>query len=239
MEVRTFKGGYANEMQEQGFAPTAAKPISEAKLQQLVQQLASEAAASQQQANQPWHAAALLWRDACITQYLWDSKRRPAELSSLQTAHVEVFSSAAGSSRVQASPQVSKMCHASRGSRRPRPVDVQGKAGQQLAQLMMQYMQCLQQYGQPLGRFMFSPLAPNRQALQPDQGLSTAAMGQRVIGHLKRLGLYDGESLYSIKRGAMQHDYFIAGKSLQAVGAAADIDTLAVVQRYVDPNGHL
>jgi hypothetical protein len=86
---------------------------------------------------------------------------------------------------------------------------------------------------------MFSPLQPNRQALQSDQGLSTAAMGQRVIGHLKRLGLYDGESLYSIKRGAMQHDYFIAGRSLQVIGAAADIDTISVVQRYIDPVGHL
>lgn len=45
--------------------------------------------------------------------------------------------------------------------------------------------------------------------------------------------------MYSIKRGAMQHDYFIAGKSLQAIGVAADIDTLSVVQRYVDPSGHL
>jgi hypothetical protein len=239
MEIRTFKGGYANEMQDQGFAPTAAKPISEAKLQQLVQQLVQEATATQQQPNQPWYIAALLWRDACIAQYLWDSKRRPAELSSLQTAHVEVYSSATGGSRVQAGPQISKMCHASRGSRRPRPVDVQGEAGQQLSQLMLQYMQYLQQCGQSLGRFLFSPLQPNRLALQADQGLSTAAMGQRMIGHLKRLGLYEGESLYSIKRGAMQHDYFIAGKSLQALGAAADIDTLSVVQRYVDPTGHL
>lgn len=104
---------------------------------------------------------------------------------------------------------------------------------------MLQYMQCLQQHGKSLGRYLFSPLQPNRQALQADQGLSTAAMGQRVVGHLKRLALYEGESLYSIKRGAMQHDYFIAGKSLQAIGAAADIDTLAVVQRYVDPVGHM
>jgi hypothetical protein len=239
MEMKTFKGGYANDMQDQGFAPTAAKPITEAKLQQLVQQLAAEAAAAQQQPSQAWHVAALLWRDACIAQYLWDSKRRPAELSSLQTAQVQVVSSAVGSSGLQAGPQISKMCHASRGSRRPRPVDIQGPAGQQLAQLVLQYIQCLQQTGRALGRYMFSPLQPNRQALQSDQGLSTAAMGQRVIGHLKRLGLYDGESLYSIKRGAMQHDYFIAGRSLQAIGAAADIDTISVVQRYIDPVGHL
>lgn len=64
-------------------------------------------------------------------------------------------------------------------------------------------------------------------------------MGQRVIGHLRRLGLYEGESLYNIKRGAMQHDFFVAGQSLQAIGTAADIDTLAVVQAYIDPIRHL
>lgn len=239
MELRTFKGGYANEMQDLGFTPTAAKPISEAKLQQLVQQLSAEAQAAQQQAHQPWYVPALLWRDACIAQYLWDSKRRPAELGQTQTAHVEVSSSAACDSRVLATPLVSKMCHASRGGRVPKPVDVQGAAGQQLAHLLVQYMQCMQQSGRALGRYLFSPLHPSKQMLQADQGLSTAAMGQRVIGHLKRLGLYEGESLYSIKRGAMQHDFFVAGKSLQAIGAAADIETLAVVQAYVDPTRHL
>lgn len=239
MEVRTFKGGYSNEMQELGFSPTAAKPLSEDKLQQLVQCLAAEAAEAQQRADQPWYVAVLLWRDACITQYLWDSKRRPAELSKTQTAQVEVTSSAVGSSRVQAHPQISKMCHASQGSRVPRPVDVQGPAGQQLASLLLQYMQCVQQSGRGLGRYLFSPLHPSRLMLQTEQGLSTAAMGQRIIGHLKRLGLYEGESLYSIKRGAMQHDFFVAGKSLAAIGTAADIDTMAVVQAYVDPTRHL
>lgn len=239
MEMRTFKGGYANTMQESGFSPTAAKPISEAKLQQLVQCLAAEAAVAQQQRSQPWHVAVLLWRDACIAQYLWDSKRRPAELSQTQTAQVAVESSAVGSSSVQARPQVSKMCHASRGNRLPRPVEVKGPAGQQLAQLLLQYSQCVQQSGRSLGRYLFSPLHPSRQALQTEQGLSTAAMGQRVIGHLRRLGLYEGESLYSIKRGAMQHDFFVAGQSLQAIGTAADIDTSAVVQAYIDPTRHL
>jgi hypothetical protein len=121
------------------------------------------------------------------------------------------------------------MCHASRGSRRPRPVEVQGAAGQQLAELLVQYQQCLQRSGRGIGSFMFSPLQPNKQDLQQDQGLSTAAMEQRVTGHLRRLGLYEGASLYSIKRSAIQHDFYINGASLQAVEEAADIDTPAVV----------
>jgi hypothetical protein len=59
-----------------------------------------------------------------------------------------------------------------------------------------------------------------------------------VIGHLKRLGMYEGETLYSIKRGSMQHAVFVCGASLQAVGEAADIETGSVVATYLDPHRH-
>uniref|UniRef100_A0A383VD66 Uncharacterized protein n=1 Tax=Tetradesmus obliquus TaxID=3088 RepID=A0A383VD66_TETOB len=109
MELRTFKGGYANIMQEQGFQHTSAKPISEAKLQQLVGQLVEEADCYQQltpqQQQQPWHVEALLRRDACIAQYLWDGKRRPAETGQLQSAQVEVNLSASSGEQVVTQPQ--------------------------------------------------------------------------------------------------------------------------------------
>ena len=243
MELRTFKGGYANSMQELGYQATSAKPISEGKLQQLVMLLGDEADAYQQltpaqQQQQPWYIEALLRRDACIVQYLWDSKRRPAETGRLQAAQIEVSLSARSGGQVVAQPSISKMCHASQGNRLPRSVNVQGAAGQQLAELLLQYQQCLQRSGRSIGQYMFSPLQANRQNLQQDQGLSTAAMEQRVIGHLKRLGLYEGETLYSIKRGSMQHDFHVNGVSLQAVGEAADINTSAVVATYLDQHRH-
>jgi hypothetical protein len=97
MELRTFKWGYANEMQDGGYEPAAAKPISAAKLQQLVQQLQAEAQQCQQGSQQPWHIEALLWRDAAIVLYLWDSKRRPAELGHLGSQQVSIGSSSASS----------------------------------------------------------------------------------------------------------------------------------------------
>lgn len=169
-------------------------------------------------------------------QYLWDSKRRPAEAGHLQSSQLEVQMSASSGGQVLAQPSVSKMCHASRGSRQPRGVEVTGPAGQRLAELLLQYMQCLQKSGKSMGQYLFSPLRSDKQDLQENQGLSTAAMEQRVVWHLKRLQMYEGESLYSIKRGAMQHEFFINGMSLQAVGEAADIDTLTVVQQYLNPH---
>ena len=112
MELRTFKGGYANIMQDQGFQQASAKSISEAKLQQLVGQLVEEADCYQQltpQQQQPWHVEALLRRDACIAQYLWDSKRRPAETGQLQSAQVEVNLRASSGGQVVTQPSVSKI----------------------------------------------------------------------------------------------------------------------------------
>ena len=234
MELRTFKGGYANLMGEEGYHATAAKPLSEVKLRALLARLRSEASAAAGTPGRPWHEAPLLLRDAAIALYLWDSKRRPAEAGGLGSSQVFV-----GLGGVRTEPATSKMCYPSRGARRPRPVEVGGDAGAELAVLFAEYALALARRGRQLGRFMFSALSADRQSLQGDKGLSTGAMGTRIVAHLRRLGLYDGESLYSVKRGAMQHDYFLLGRPMQAIGDDADINTPAVVGRYLDPTGHL
>lgn len=240
MEVRTFKGGYANMLQEEGYSPTSAKPISEAKLQRLVSALDQGADRAQQQqggppgAAPPPHVELLLRRDACMAQLLWDCMRRPAEVGSLAASSVQV-----SGDLVTAQAVSSKMTHANRGNRRPRPIEVAGAAGARLAALLQKYEACLQRSGQQLGPFMFSPLRPDGRGLQTNKGLSSSAMGNRLVQHLQRLGLYAGESLYSIKRGSMQHAYHVEGRSLATIGEAADVETPQVVQLYLDPNRHL
>lgn len=82
---------------------TALSPLHPSLSARLVQ-LANKETAAQHVSHQPLHGAALLWRDACINQHLWDSKWWSAELSGLLTAHVEVCSSADGAGSVQAAP---------------------------------------------------------------------------------------------------------------------------------------
>ena len=38
-------------------------------------------------------------------------------------------------------------------------------------------------------------------------------MGAGMVMHLERLGLYEGEPMYSIKRGAMQHELSFKAKA--------------------------
>ncbi|KAI8476661.1 MAG: hypothetical protein J3K34DRAFT_516252 [Monoraphidium minutum] len=89
MEVRTFKGGYANLMQDAGFRPRAAPPLAEAKVRRLLAELEAEADAVEAAGGRPWHVEALLRRDAALISLLWESHRRPAERSAMATAGTE------------------------------------------------------------------------------------------------------------------------------------------------------
>lgn len=234
MEVRTFRGGFANLMQEAGFAPKAVPPLREEKVQLLLSWLGAEADAAASARGMPWHVEALLRRDAAIIALLWESHRRPGEVGRLGSGAVDL-----GGGGIAAQAVSSKMCHANRGSRLPRPIEVHGAAGEQLCELLGSYQGCLERHGQQFGRYLFSPLQRDGSALDGSRGLSAAALTQRLVLHLRRLHLYEGESAYSLKRGGMQHAFFVGGQPLAAIGEAADIDTPAVLQLYLDPSRHL
>ena len=231
-EVRHFCGGYANLMHAAGFQPQAVPPLPEWKLGALVAALLAEAD-NARGSGAPWHVEALLRRDAALAQLLWESERRPGEVGQLTTPAVTL-----GGAQFRAQAATSKMCHPSHGPRQPRPITVAGAGGALLQELLEGYARCLGRCGQGLGPFLFSPLRRDGSGLDTGRGLSSAAMTKRIEGHLRRLHLYAGESIYSLKRGAMQHAFFARGETLQAIGEAADIDTPAVVGLYLDPTRH-
>jgi hypothetical protein len=56
-----------------------------------------------------------------------------------------------------------------------------------------------------LGRgYLFRPLNPSRNAFM-DEPLKAAAMRKRVQQHMKKAELYEGETLHSFRRSAVQH----------------------------------
>jgi hypothetical protein len=229
MELRTFKGGYHTQMASSGHYPRQALPLAVEKYQVLLDQLMREGmTASAQTDGAPWYRDVLLWRDALMVGLLWASCRRPAEVGQLPTASVQTTSDTWSAQAV-----VSKMSHPSHGRRKPRAIQVHGWEGTILCLLMEEYLSSLERHQQSLGQFLFSPLRPDKLHFDTGKGLSTSAISKRVVGHLKRLGMYAGESVYSLKRGALQHAFYVEGKSLEVLGEAADIDTPGVVQQYL------
>ncbi len=72
-----------------------------------------------------------------------------------------------------------------------------------------------------------------------ERGMSSAEIANRVKTHLKEAGIYANHTVHGSRRGSMQHDVFVLGKTAEDVGKAAQIRTPHIVQRYLDPHRHL
>lgn len=72
-----------------------------------------------------------------------------------------------------------------------------------------------------------------------EKGMSSAEIANRVKKHMKGADVYDSHTVHGSRRGSMQHDVHIMGKSVEEVGAAAQIRTPQIVQRYLDPHRHM
>jgi len=156
--VRNYVAGNANALHEAGVEPKHAKAISAEKVAALVQALEEEADKTHDDPTAEWQQEAVLRRDAAVVQLLWDSKRRPSEATHLQPERVEVTPGKG----VVARAISSKMTHASRGQRRPRPIQVAGEPGRTLAGMLQRYIDCLSMNGKQLGSFLFCPLRADR-----------------------------------------------------------------------------
>ena len=68
----------------------------------------------------------------------------------------------------------------------------------------------------PIDGFLLKPLADNSQAFK-EAAFSTDSINKRLQHHLRRLGLFNGESSHGLRRGTIQHDSE-GGASAEAVG---------------------
>jgi hypothetical protein len=118
MEMRTFKGGYHNQMHGMGFQQQSAVPMPVEKYQILLMRLIAEAEAAKAQGDSvAWQTEVLLRRDALMIGLLWVSHRRPAEAGQLLIGSVQ-----SEDDHWTAQGRVSKMAHPSHGRRQPRPI---------------------------------------------------------------------------------------------------------------------
>jgi glutamine amidotransferase PdxT len=72
-----------------------------------------------------------------------------------------------------------------------------------------------------------------------ETGMSSAEIANRVKKHFKAVNLYVHHTVHGSRRGSMQHDVHVLGKSAAEAGEAAQIKTPAIVKRYLDPHRHL
>lgn len=73
-------------------------------------------------------------------------------------------------------------------------------------------MQVFLWVGLPTDSFLLCPLSENRQNFKPEP-LSTTAFNKQLQHHLRRLGLFDGQSTHGLRRGTVIHDHQQGGSS--------------------------
>lgn len=71
-----------------------------------------------------------------------------------------------------------------------------------------------------------------------NKGMSSAEIANRVKKHFKAAGIFSNHTVHGSRRGSMQHDVYVLGKSSEEAGRAAQIRTPSIVQRYLDPHRH-
>lgn len=90
----------------------------------------------------------------------------------------------------------------------------------------------------PITNWITRVQARNKQGFE-EKGMSSAEIANRVKQHMKAAGIYANHTVHGSRRGSMQHDVYVLGKSAEEAGRAAQIRTPEIVQRYLDPHRHL
>jgi len=71
-----------------------------------------------------------------------------------------------------------------------------------------------------------------------ERKMSSSDVANRAKHHFAGAGLSEKCTVHGSRRGSMQHAVHVLGQSVKQVGAAAQMRTPGIVQRYLDPFRH-
>jgi integrase len=234
--VRNYRAGYLQWAKGGGFEAQAAVPLSETKVHQLV--LALRQAYDEACSTDPSISVALLLRDSVYFLYLWESWQRGAEAGAIRADRVR-FTDAGmeveiGDTKANRSG-FSGLLRFQRHRGDPRLCVVSGV--QRLLAVTAAHHPGGPSDPSHASGYVFRTLTPCRSYFS-DGAFSGDAAYQRLLGHLQRYGLYDGESLHSFRRGANQHA-LASGVPISERQARGLWASPATVRRYDRPSGKL
>ena len=91
--------------------------------------------------------------------------------------------------------------------------------------------------GQPITNFLSRPLGKDKKSFL-ERKLTSAAVARITLQQFRGAGINGKHTVHGSRRGSMQHAVHVLGQSAEQAGAAAQIRTPAIVQRYLDPFRH-
>lgn len=192
--VRSYREGYRNMLHEAGVREKRAVVFKEAKVHDFIAWLEGRV----NEAN--GFARCSLISDLAVVHYLWETWSRGKECGS-----VEVRQIAFGDHTVKAG--WSKTIREEPSAE----IDV----GPGFLEAAARLISACEQVGDPVGTgYLFRPLNGRKNGFKPEP-MTSGTMRRRIQQRLKEAGLYEGETLHSFRRSAVQHAASIEGYNVE------------------------
>ncbi|GAQ85468.1 putative Phage_integrase [Klebsormidium nitens] len=191
--VKSFRVGYEKMLHEQGVKVKRAKVFTEEKLDALLAHLARLI-----QASGPGLERCVLLTDQAAVLYLWESRAREKDCGQLQRQQVKLGEQAAY-------PGWSKTVRQEPSARIPLAVPVpEGRLA--FVEAAVQLLHGMEEGGFPVGEdgFLFRAMNRSRTGFV-NEPMSSDTLRKRIQKRLKDAGLFEGETVHSFRRSAVQH----------------------------------
>lgn len=195
-DVKNYRDGYQNQLHDQGVREHQAKVFGPGKVADLIEYLEREIEKS------TGIKQCSLIADLAIVHYLWETWSRSKECGELESRQVD---SASGTVR----PGWTKTQQIEDSA----VISVKKTDG--FLQASGRLIGSMERLGCPIGNgFLFRPMNRKRNGFM-DEPLKSDAMRRRIQKQLKAAGLFEGETLHSFCRSAVQHAADIEGYNVK------------------------
>jgi integrase len=216
--VTSYRDGDRNSLHDRGVREKRTKIMKEGKVLDLVEYLSRLAGKA------TGIPKVVLLMDRAAVLYLWESWARGKEVGELEARQIDREDGIT-------LPGWSKTVRSEPSGR----VEL-AKSGQELAFLegSAELLAEMESQRIELGRgFQFRPLTSNRRGFR-DEPLKSGALKKRVQQHLEKANLFEGETLHSFRRSAVQHAAEIEGYNVEKLMRKGRWKSYSAFKLYIE-----
>jgi integrase len=215
--VTSYRDGYRNELHDRGVREKRAKIMKESKVNDLIEYLNGEVGKA------TGIGKLVLLMDRAAVLYLWESWARGKECGELEARQID-------REEAVALPGWSKTVHAEPSGR----IELtRAGGGTTFLEGSAELLAEMEQQKRSLGKgYLFRPLNRSRTGFQ-DEPLKSSALKKRVQQHLAKANLFEGETLHSFRRLAVQHAAEIEGFDVERLMKKGRWASYAALRLYI------
>jgi integrase len=215
--VRSYSDDYRNRLHSRGVREKRAKVFREGKVEELIAHLRNRIGGS------AGIQRCLLKMDLTAVLYLWESWCRGKECGELEGRQVNFQEGVA-------LPGWSKTEHQEPSAR----IELSGGGRGRFVESAVDMIRDCESQGHHIGKgFLFRPLNRQRDGFEQTP-LQAAALRKRVQQHSKDAGLFEGETLHSFRRSAVQNAAQMEGYNVEKLMQLGRWKSYAAFRLYIE-----